>query len=323
MQRRRQMEFLEVAIATGRTAVLRPLYPSYDAVNQTLRFEDLFDLEYFREQLADVLSVTTEQPEAPAIPWNGSFDSVGDLNLAAHEHLTYDMTASHESKLLQSLQLWSPPFADYRNLRRRLSLAYRPREEVLQAVDWIVSKLTSNGSAEFGCLHLRTEPDFQSYFVGPPGYYNETTILQKLQGSGWHTRYPRVYVTGSHSSAIRGRFAAAGLWSEENVHTKDDLVQALSASSGHMRPLLQLASVLATIDFMVCSRATSFVGNNHSAWSELLFDLLMYRGLPLHNTAQVNDIELGGVSRDNLVSPFCSSNAMAFHGISCPYVRER
>jgi hypothetical protein len=195
-------------------------------------------------------------------------------------------------------------------LRRMLT---SPSPQLKASADPIVRALRA-GRGCFACLHLRVEPDFERMFKGPPAYYPADAIARKI--GAHHARAASfrgcstLFIAGNHAPKARKVFEGLGIWSR--VATKGDFLDFTPSGA----PLTRFAA----LDFEVCKEADVFIGNNRSAWSELVHDYLLW-ARHLNRTASVLQVNpplaSGG---DEGLAPFCSANHASRHpSVACTY----
>ncbi|KAI8462844.1 MAG: hypothetical protein J3K34DRAFT_446264 [Monoraphidium minutum] len=169
----------------------------------------------------------------------------------------------------------------------------------------------------FACLHLRVEPDFAQAFVRPPAFYNTNDIAAKLGTAAAESNAIRatrelLFVAGNISPEELKPLQNLGVW--ERVVTKAHYLNYTRTSV----PMTDMAA----IDFEVCKHANVFIGNNHSSWSELMADYMMWvRQLNRETSVlQINpdkSIDHG----DGGLFPFCGKNHEARHpNLNCTFI---
>jgi hypothetical protein len=164
-----------------------------------------------------------------------------------------------------------------------MSLVYlRPAERIMAIIEPLRRLLGS-----YACLHLRTEEDFRIWFDTDTdnAYFDSVTIANRIVSTmmmdqavdmgttpasfaadaeyrGYErsllSTCQRLYVAGEHSHEVQYIQGLFGMLFSE-IDTKETLFGAA----------LSLTNVeLALLDQEICSAATVFIGNNHSGWSE-------------------------------------------------------
>jgi hypothetical protein len=184
------------------------------------------------------------------------------------------------------------------------------------AKDILMRMQVRYNTTSFTCLHLRVEPDFKNGFPQRPAYYSTPEILSKVKMTfaklTLYNKTDVVYIAGNHALRSLTEIYESDIW--RHVVTKESFLQFNQTDV----PL----SVYAALDFEVCKEAALFIGNNHSSWSELLVDYLMWvRRLNRESHIfQVNPYT--SHEPDTELLPFCSANHKSRHPqVSCPYYR--
>jgi len=195
-----------------------------------------------------------------------------------------------------------------RELRLKIILKLRHSKWIRDIAQDIIGQFRTNPFEKFTCIHLRTEGDIKNFSGTPPNYYTVDQILIKINKSRdwWGLQIPTLYIAGNHpeiKSIIR-QFEETNFW--KKVVSKDILTINHTFRSNEGMP----QTLPALLDHEVCQHAAALIGNNHSSWSELLFDFFSANGCS-DCVMMVNDEH--EIMADGLV-PFCGSQMLLHYG---------
>jgi hypothetical protein len=189
---------------------------------------------------------------------------------------------------------------------RLLRMAYQSRRHMNQ---------------KYVCIHMRTEHDFKAYQRNkPPGYNSMEEIVEKLRltmqrNSSLFAGINDVYVAGDHSNTdvIEKAFGA--------------LFRRVLTKAVFLRNNTDLSYMeTALIDQEICEKSDVFVGNNHSAWSELVYYLrvLLSEKKAPRSMNYVNFQYNSMYPNEKIESPmhqFCTAREYLYFARNCHYYR--
>lgn len=197
-----------------------------------------------------------------------------------------------------------------------------PSEKLRNSTEEIRNSILKHFNvSSFSCLHLRIEDDFKKHFKKEPAYYSaeriaqkiKNTILQKTQNS---EKFPSelLFIAGNIDDSVLLPFQNLQIW--RNITHKGHFMGFNVTSVPK--------TIFAALDFEICKMADFFVGNNHSSWSELLADFLLW----VRGKTWDKDVLMVNAPRnltdDSQLYPFCSANHRTRHKgmMNCTYYRH-
>lgn len=201
----------------------------------------------------------------------------------------------------------------------RLLLEF-PSENLKNETSTIRNSLLSYFNvSSFSCMHLRVEDDFKNYFKQKPAYYSpeeiarkiNKTISLKIQNS---EAFPSelLFIAGNIDDSVLEPFLSLNIW--KNITQKGHFMKFNVTKIPK--------TFYAALDFEICKMADLFIGNNHSSWSELLADFLLWVRGKIWEKEVLMINSPGEKSDDSQLYPFCSANHKTRHkSISCTYYR--
>lgn len=170
--------------------------------------------------------------------------------------------------------------------------------------------------SEFMCIHSRTEIDFEMMFHSAPGFYTTEEIIDRIRASSrtWPHFRPVIYLAGHIEEEKVKIYNNSGLFT-----------QIWDKHSAFEEPWIgdegaETNVLLSALDFEVCARAVSFVGNNHSLFSEAVNDRFVLVNKCSECSMQVNDISK---TQDVRLTVFCSrwNDTLGIPPVECQYYR--
>jgi len=316
LQKRRVAILIMVAAFSNRIAVIPNWFPSFDAQQRTLEFNEVIDFEAMSSRLFSLVRLARSLP--------------ADFFHLRHRPPVATLAAVRsDTSPVVVCGYWADDSVLVReagsfgvDLRRTVLGAFQLAPPLLFLSRTAQSMLLAPQSGSV-CIHLRIEDDFRRFFHSPPGFYNLDQITSKIRGSGWNVRYPVAYLAGGDVSspvlsALRSLFPLVLHKFSILALNRSSILSRLSFRQSLGNHLPQ--TILAALDQDVCEKASAFIGNNHSSWSEAVVDAFFYRGAG-NETAQTNDMSPSVTG--TLLSPFCSANAKLYHQYRCNYYRVR
>eukprot|EP01117_Protostelium_nocturnum_P015820 TRINITY_DN6164_c0_g1_i1.p1 TRINITY_DN6164_c0_g1~~TRINITY_DN6164_c0_g1_i1.p1 ORF type:complete len:464 (+),score=108.85 TRINITY_DN6164_c0_g1_i1:72-1463(+) len=312
MQKSIYQGWLHTAVRHNRTLVIPPFTSGLDHGGNTVDAQDIVSVDKMIDEFSpDMNKMAVFTPQQFAI-----FNEMNEKVITNLEQLkenkeekivSLDLTSSLSDF---SLGKYFPSVSETYRWRKRLIATFVGSPRIRKEVN---DKLKSITGGEYTCIHLRTEQDFINYFKYPPGYYTVEQILKKIEGSSkeWKHFKRNIYLAGYHKASVIEQFKSSGLFDQVLVkHT----VFGLAPDIGGANPQTDMAA----LDYEACGEASSFIGNNHSSWSEAVFDrFVLVKGCAAC-ARQVNDLESN--IKDALF-PFCSANNVTLEGVPCHYYR--
>jgi len=199
-----------------------------------------------------------------------------------------------------------------RRLRLNIVRNIKHAPWIRELADLLIHEMTkSQDVKQFTCIHVRLEEDFAKFC--PYDTYSLEKIIFKIYNtkSWWGLQFPTLYIAGYYKNVkpMIQQFQSLGIWN--HITSKDVLLPPdHPMRSGDGMP----QTFPAVVDHEVCQRSSSFIGNSHSSWSELIFDNFMANGCE-DCARQVNN---QGGNNVTLI-PFCSSQMNLFYGVPCSF----
>lgn len=278
---------------------IRMFFNSYESTD----FSNMFDIDHFNGYLYNHHGIFVVEKRCV-----NNYDSLREAKYKSKHCIAVDNHIENNNTISNNMYSSVP---DSLSIRKNLTVHLRPCLRLKKFSRLLEGRMNQ----KYICLHMRTEEDFKIYQQNAtPGYYTMKEIITKLRLT--MRNFPSIfknigdiYIAGDHNNTeeIQKEFELLGL----NTFTKK------SISSRDIFTYMELALV----DQEICENATVFIGNNHSAWSELVYYLRILLGRSRETNFQYNAQE-PNEELNRTMHQFCTQRELEYFGRRCRYYRR-
>jgi len=315
-QKRSLIAMIVLASAMNRTIIYPVLKKSAGMFAAKLQFGDVFDESFFRQSLYGLVKFAFKEQVI-------DFDSHLNISISSPLSCSSTLAEIKENYSKNKIIFWvgdsdcdfreGHTATQFRHIFQGVIQAFRLIPEFRSKVDEILAKVKAyKGDGiirPFVCLHARVENDFG--VLGPEANTDIGTIVKRMAGHTFEVR----------GDKIEGIYVATGLTGDQVTNLfKDQFPYVMHKDTflPDSDPLRHTESDVDTfkalLDFEICQKATFFIGNTYSIWSEMIHDLLR---IPLSEQEWPNRIFTYTCMGDCTIKPFCSANSNRNFGYDC------